>query len=274
MYCERCGTIVPDDANFCPNCRAPIAQPQMSAAQQTYTQPQTEDTAAVKKKNTLPIILASVIGGVVIFVGVILAFSMLVGKNAEEDASMLTEPETITEEEVSDLDQEELEALKKQLEELEAENKNNQIDYDRLAEAIAQAQADANTSSSTDTQEKPETTINNYYYYGSNGNAAQNDDYYSLAGYDTYLWPTDTQYISYADLNGLSKDTVAAIRNEIYARHGYAFQTKRWRDYFAAKSWYYRDETCTENTVDARLNSIERSNRDTIVAYEESRGWR
>jgi flagellar biosynthesis GTPase FlhF len=115
------------------------------------------------------------------------------------------------------------------------------------------------------------TTINNYYYYNT-GNPP--GDYYTDVKSSGYLWPTDTQYITSSDLSGFDKDTVAAIRNEIYARHGYAFQQTRWQEYFAAKSWYYRDESCTESTVSSRLNSVEKTNIDTIVKYEKSMGWR
>ena len=121
-------------------------------------------------------------------------------------------------------------------------------------------------------QDSTSTVTNNYYYYGSG--AARDNDYYTRVQSSGYLWPTDSQYISTADLRGLSKDTVAAIRNEIYARHGYAFTTSRWQNYFAAKSWYYRDSTCTESTIRARLSSTERANLSTIVSYEESMGWR
>ena len=128
-----------------------------------------------------------------------------------------------------------------------------------------------NQPQQTETQE----TVNNYYYYYAGSVPAHTaDDYYSNAGSSTYLWPTDSRYISSSDLSGLSRDTVAAIRNEIYARHGYAFTTARWQNYFAGKTWYHRDSSCTESTINARLSSLERANISTIVSYEESKGWR
>ncbi|MGN1031643.1 MAG: YARHG domain-containing protein [Butyricicoccaceae bacterium] len=133
------------------------------------------------------------------------------------------------------------------------------------------------TASQAQTQETPQ-TVNNYYYYYSNGTfstlSGVSDDYYSNAGSSMYLWPTDTQYISSADLRGLSKDTIAAIRNEIYARHGYAFTTARWQNYFAAKSWYHRNSAVTADTVNSYLSSLEKRNIDTIASYEKSMGWR
>ena len=89
-----------------------------------------------------------------------------------------------------------------------------------------------------------------------------------------YLWPTDSKYITNSDLNGFDRDTVAAIRNEIFARHGYVFQTDRWINYFNNKSWYVKDPSCTESTVSSRLNAVERANLDTIVNYERNKGWK
>ena len=122
-------------------------------------------------------------------------------------------------------------------------------------------------------KEQPKTTvINQYYYYGDD--AVKGNDYYTESDNSGYLWPSDTEYISAADLRGLEKDTVAAIRNEIYARHGYAFSTDHWQEYFAKKTWYHRDATCNDSSIRMRLSSIERANISTIVSYEESRGWR
>lgn len=124
-------------------------------------------------------------------------------------------------------------------------------------------------------ENQPTETVNNYYYYYSGSTPANpSDDYYSNAGSSTYLWPTDSRYISRSDLSGLSRDTVAAIRNEIYARHGYAFTTARWQNYFANKTWYHRNSNVTEKTVNSYLSSLEKSNIATITSYEEAQGWR
>lgn len=158
-----------------------------------------------------------------------------------------------------------------------------------------QTQAEASTQSQTQQTEQPEqkaasteddkqdtkeqtenasdsSVTNNYYYYGSNAEHA--NDYYNQVGSNGYLWPSDSAYISSSDLSGLNQDTVAAIRNEIYARHGYAFNSTRWQNYFSSKTWYHRDSTCTANTIDSRLSDIERTNIATLVSYEENKGWR
>lgn len=94
----------------------------------------------------------------------------------------------------------------------------------------------------------------------------------SLSGYtigEDYLWPTDTLTITDGDLNELTRMEVAAIRNEIYARHGYTFSSQEWADLFATATWYVPN---TEFSNDM-LNTTEKQNVETILAYEKARGW-
>lgn len=123
-------------------------------------------------------------------------------------------------------------------------------------------------------KEKPNesSVVNNYYYYGEG--AAYDNDYYYNVEEDGYLWPTDCYYISFGDLDFMTKDTVRAVLNEIYARHGYVFETARWSNYFNSKSWYIPNPNVTKNTVDKYLSSLEKENIETIAAYEEQMGWR
>ena len=55
------------------------------------------------------------------------------------------------------------------------------------------------------------------------------------------LWPTDTKTITTDDLSKLTQNEVAAVRNEIYARHGYTFTTDEWKIFFASAEWYHAD---------------------------------
>ena len=93
---------------------------------------------------------------------------------------------------------------------------------------------------------------------------------------DNYFIIPDSnmRYLTEDDLRGLSKDQLEIARNEIYARHGYAFEKKRWRNYFGSKSWYYRDNSCTQEVAKSRMNSVEKANLETIVDYEKHMGWR
>jgi len=61
------------------------------------------------------------------------------------------------------------------------------------------------------------------------------------------------------------KETLAYMRNEIFARHGFCFKKKEWRDMFEMYDWY------VPNTADikVKLTSIEKQNIELIKRYEK-----
>ena len=84
---------------------------------------------------------------------------------------------------------------------------------------------------------------------------------------------TNGSYIfPYSSTTKLTRDNVLAIdkslwpyaRNEIYARHGYKFDKKKFADYFATKSWYKAGGFSTSD-----LNSVEWYNMELIAAMEK-----
>lgn len=88
-----------------------------------------------------------------------------------------------------------------------------------------------------------------------------------------FLFPSDTQYITDADLAGKTQDEVRLILNEIYARRGYRFSTDYYKNYFSSKSWY-TPRTNSQPDVEKSFNAVELANKNFIAAYEQSRGWR
>ena len=70
------------------------------------------------------------------------------------------------------------------------------------------------------------------------------------------------------DLSKLTQNEVAAVRNEIYARHGYTFTTDEWKIFFASAEWYHADSAYSNDM----LNATEKANVDTILNYEKSAG--
>lgn len=86
--------------------------------------------------------------------------------------------------------------------------------------------------------------------------AAQADAF--LLGQSSY------RYLDADDLFGLSKDELWVARNEILARHGYAFSTARAQAYFGAKDWYEPVGT------DVTLSRIEEVNVAYIKFWEDS----
>mgnify|MGYP004515262783 CR=1 FL=1 len=97
-------------------------------------------------------------------------------------------------------------------------------------------------------------------------------DYYS--DYSEYVLPfSDTVYLEESDLYGLSQNELKIARNEIYARHGRMFKDEQLQAYFDACSWYI-PSIAPEDFKDSMLNSVEIANRDLIVEYEKSMGYR
>ena len=93
----------------------------------------------------------------------------------------------------------------------------------------------------------------------------------SIAASDgAYLYPSDAQRITAAELDGLDRHTIYLIRNEIFARRGYVFQSGELQDYFGQKVWYAPDPNFTTD----QFSPIEQDNIDTITAYESEKGWR
>ena len=96
--------------------------------------------------------------------------------------------------------------------------------------------------------------------------AAQDGD---TITFDGYIFPSDRVYITEADMYYWDQTMTLLARNEIYARHGYVFQTPYIQDYFASQSWYYPDPSYTGTG----LSKVEQANVDTILAYEKKMGW-
>ena len=89
---------------------------------------------------------------------------------------------------------------------------------------------------------------------------------------DSYLLPTDTEFITYSDLERFTKEEIVLIRNELYARHGYNFQNETIRAYFETKDWYNPVSGINASNFDAScFNEYESANIATILAYEEGR---
>jgi hypothetical protein len=67
------------------------------------------------------------------------------------------------------------------------------------------------------------------------------------------------------DVNNLMKEELEAMRNEIFARHGYCFKRKNMRELFEDKDWYI------PNTVDVKkdLTDIEKKNIALIKRFEK-----
>jgi len=70
-------------------------------------------------------------------------------------------------------------------------------------------------------------------------NRTSNNSNNGSSGYSPGIFPqASDRYLSNSDVYALSQWDLKIMRNEIFARHGYIFQTDEMRDYFSNKSWY------------------------------------
>ena len=80
-----------------------------------------------------------------------------------------------------------------------------------------------------------------------------------------YIFPnSSTKKLTEKQILAVDRSLWAYGRNEIYARHGYSFQTEAYRKYFRSKSWYKEGGFSTSD-----LNSIEWYNMELIKKMEE-----
>lgn len=101
-------------------------------------------------------------------------------------------------------------------------------------------------------QEEEENTV-------INENSYDYDDDYIIAD-------SDSRYLTKEELSQYSKEELAYIRNEIFARYGYIFETEKYDDYFRSKSWYVPDPYIEGNA--SELNKFEKANLKLIQTLE------
>lgn len=112
-------------------------------------------------------------------------------------------------------------------------------------------------------------------YSNSYGNSYSNryDNSYSnnrinepSYGDGSYIFKeSNKKYLTDNDIKNLSKDTLALMRNEIFARNGYIFKEEPYKSYFESKTWYRG----TKDTVSgSELNMYEIENIKLIKKYE------
>ena len=130
---------------------------------------------------------------------------------------------------------------------------------------------ESSSSSSSDTSSKSDTSsgaaTTNVIVVDSSKPVVQHID-----SSDYILPNSDKLYYSTSDLTGLSDWELYVARNEIYARHGRAFHNDDLQRYFSRKTWYTQLYSADEFDSKVTLNSYEKKNAETILAYEKSIG--
>ncbi|WP_034452970.1 YARHG domain-containing protein [Butyrivibrio sp. AE2032] len=95
------------------------------------------------------------------------------------------------------------------------------------------------------------------------GSSDKNQDKYEKI--DALIITAITREITEDELKGYTSFELSAVRNGIYAVHGYVFKSEQWNDYFKNFTWYVPDTSFKQE----QLNSLENSNAGIIRTYEE-----
>ncbi len=66
------------------------------------------------------------------------------------------------------------------------------------------------------------------------------------------------------ELKEKTEQELSIIKNEIFASHGYMFETKKWIDYFESKHWYIPSSA----DVLSKLTDIEKQNIELIISIK------
>lgn len=83
-----------------------------------------------------------------------------------------------------------------------------------------------------------------------------------------YLLPeSDIRLIEKDELKDVDKETLALMRNEILARHGYPFKKAQYQEYFGSQIWYEENPDFDYNM----LSKIEMANVETIKKLEAAK---
>lgn len=87
-----------------------------------------------------------------------------------------------------------------------------------------------------------------------------------------YIFPnSDKEYLTDGDVNGLSDKKLRLARNEIFARHGYIFNSSDLKEYFESQAWY-EPTVSSDNFNEGVLNQYEKANIDLLKSYEDGGG--
>ena len=147
--------------------------------------------------------------------------------------------------------------------------KHNIIDESGVDESAFEAGTVAQANS-TQQEATPEPTTAATPYPTPEPEADIDDEYESEedSEEDEYILPySDTEKVTKADLEYLTKEQCRIARNEIYARHGRRFNDKKLQAYFDKQSWYFGSVEADEFD-ESVLNSVEKANAKFILKYE------
>lgn len=280
MYCPECGNEVKENAKFCAKCgtklnfapkaETPVAEPavekQVAPAVEQKAEPVAEKKAPAgenkpepvaenkteNKKSKTIIIILSIIIAILLGVGagyVVVdkdIFGLFDSENEAED----DEDESIDEED--DKDDEDSDAIKDEedSEDKKAEKKKKKKKKAETEDVVAKEATEAAAPAEEVEETAVEEEVSEYI-----------------------LEYSSARFYNLEDLYGMTAEECRIARNEIYARHGRLFSDAELQAYFNEKSWY-EGYINPDDFKETMLNDYEIFNRDLIIEYEKSMGYR
>lgn len=91
------------------------------------------------------------------------------------------------------------------------------------------------------------------------------NDFYRSASKAVYELNASADHLTEKDLKNLRKLDLQILRNTIFARHGYTFKKKNYRQFFNPVEWYVP----ITNNVDGQLTAIEKKNIKLLERFEK-----
>lgn len=91
------------------------------------------------------------------------------------------------------------------------------------------------------------------------------EDFYRTASNAVYELNASTDNLTEAELKKLSKLDLQILRNTIFARHGYTFKKKNYRQFFNPVDWYVP----ISSNIDGQLTALEKKNIALLQKFEK-----
>lgn len=291
MFCQECGSKIPEGSLFCTECGTPVNNGYTENTEAPVTEviqvpcPAPKPKKKSRKGLLVIVVLLCVIllgGGIAVVVisnvpeRIQEVYDKVIGNRAgQEDIPKEAEKEqeqpagTSTE-----TQQPEETVLFKDAQQTE-ENGQAEVEQNtELPEAEEQSTTDA-ASSGEVVLFRGDNYDENYEERIKDGKYEDEDeDEETVSEQEDYLLPdSDKRMISKKELEGFDAEQCRIARNEIYARHGRKFNDQELQEYFDGCDWY-EGTIEADKFQDSVLNDYEVANRDTIVKYEKEKGYR
>lgn len=126
------------------------------------------------------------------------------------------------------------------------------------------------SSSNTKNSDKPstkDTVTPNKNITNKDSNTKSDTDTTKINSPDYYIFPKSiSEKLLDSDVSVLAKENLPLAKNEIYARHGFAFKTEPFKSYFNKKSWYKPNANFKGS--DKEFSDVESYNIQLILKYE------